>query len=137
MKIYITAPFKGGDNKREIEELCALVKRSGFEDFCFIRDVEQYQKMFHDAHELMTRAREEIERCDALLIDFDGPASGRMIELGIAYALRKKVVLITKKGTFVKETVRGVTDGVIEYEMLEDIVDPMKQLVEAWKHQRV
>lgn len=137
MKIYITAPFKGVDNKQEIEELCALVKRSGFEDFCFIRDVEQYQKMFHDAHELMTRAREEIERCDALLIDFDGPASGRMIELGIAYALRKKVVLITKKGTFVKETVRGVTNGVIEYEELADIVEPMKQLVEAWKHQRV
>ena len=137
MKIYITAPFKGGDNKQEIEELCALVKRSGFEDFCFIRDVEQYQKMFHDAHELMTRAREEIERCDALLIDFDGPASGRMIELGIAYALRKKVVLITKKGTFVKETVRGVTDVVIEYEELTDIVEPMAQLAEAWKHQQI
>lgn len=137
MKIYITAPFKGGDNKQEIEELCALVKRSGFEDFCFIRDVEQYQKMFHDAHELMTRAREEIERCDALLIDFDGPASGRMIELGIAYALRKKVVLITKKGTFVKETVRGVTDVVIEYEELADIVEPMAQLAEAWKHQQI
>lgn len=137
MKIYITAPFKGGDNKQEIEELCALVKRSGFEDFCFIRDVEQYQKIFHDAHDLMTRAREEIERCDALLIDFDGPASGRMIELGIAYALRKKVVLITRKGTPVKETVRGVTDGVIEYEELADIVEPMAQLAEAWKHQRV
>lgn len=137
MKIYITAPFKGGDNKQEIEELCALVKRSGFEDFCFIRDVEQYQKMFHDAHELMTRAREEIERCDALLIDFDGPASGRMIELGIAYALRKKVVLITKKGTFVKETVRGVTDWVIEYEELADIVEPMAQLAEAWRHKQI
>ncbi len=45
----------------------------------------------------MQIAREEIGKCDALLIDFDGPASGRMIELGITYALNKKVILITKK----------------------------------------
>lgn len=129
MKIYITAPFKGGDNKNEIEAMCAIIKKSGFEDFCFIRDVENYQKVFHNAHELMQRAKEEIEKCDALLIDFDGPASGRMIELGIAYALNKKVVLITKKGTIVKETVSGVTDGIIEYETLEDIIQPMSKLL--------
>ena len=133
MKIYITAPFKGGDNKTEIETMCAIIKKSGFEDFCFIRDVENYQKVFHNAHELMQRAKEEIEKCDALLIDFDGPASGRMIELGIAYALNKKVVLITKRGSAVKETVSGVTDGIIEYETLEDIIQPMSKLLSEWE----
>lgn len=97
MKIYITAPFKSGDNRTEIEHMCGIVKQSGFEDFCFIRDIENYQKVFYDAHELMQRAREELIKCDALLIDYDGPASGRMIELGIAYALNKKIVLITKR----------------------------------------
>ena len=125
MKIYITAPFKNGDNKSEIEDLCSGVKQAGFEDFCFIRDVEHYQKMFHDAHELMTRAREELEKCDALLIDYDGPASGRMIELGMAYALNKKIVLITKKWTAIKETVRGVTDVVVEYDQWRDIIEPL------------
>lgn len=133
MKIYITAPFKGIDNKAEIEAMCSIVRQSGFKDFCFIRDIEQYQKIFDNAHELMQRAKEEIKQCDALLIDFDGPASGRMIELGIAYALNKKIVLITKKGTLVKETVSGVTDGIIEYEHLEDIIEPMSQLLVKWQ----
>ncbi len=125
MKIYITAPFRNGENKKEIEELCSVVKQSGFEDFCFIRDIENYQKIFNDSHELMRRAKEEIEKCDGLLIDYDGPGNGRIIELGIAYALNKKIFLITKKGTTVKDTVTGVADKIIEYENIEDIIKPL------------
>jgi nucleoside 2-deoxyribosyltransferase len=55
----------------------------------------------------MKRAKEEIEKCDVLLIDFDWPASGRMIELGIAFALNKKIILIKKQWFFVKTTVEG------------------------------
>jgi nucleoside 2-deoxyribosyltransferase len=67
--------------------------------------VEHYQKIFENSHELMQKAREEIEKCDALLIDFDGPASGRMIELGMAYALNKKIILIAKNNIIIKSTV--------------------------------
>lgn len=130
MKIYITAPFRGEDNRKEIELLCSIVRKSGFKDFCFIRDIENYQKVFDDAHELMARARKEIEKCDALLLDYDGPASGRMIELGMAYAMGKKIILITKTGTVVKEeTVSGVADIVIEYDNLEDIIKPLAELL--------
>ncbi len=67
--VFITASFKEGKNKDEIEYLCSLVKESGFEDFCFIRDVENYQKKFDDPKELMNKAREEILKSDTLLID--------------------------------------------------------------------
>lgn len=85
----------------------------------------------------MQRAREEIGKCDALLIDFDGPASGRMIELGITYALNKKVILITKKRTLVEETVSGVTDGIVEYDNLKDIIEPMSGLLSDWKKNKI
>jgi len=133
MKVYITASFKGFDNKNEIENLCSLVKESGFEDFCFIRVIENYQKIFNDVHELMQRAKDEIAKCDVLLIEYDGPAHGRMVELGIAYALNKKIILITKEGTFVKETILGVTNRIIEYKNLTDIVDPLSSLLSSWK----
>jgi nucleoside 2-deoxyribosyltransferase len=129
MQIYITAPFKWIENKSEIENLCNVVKTSWFEDFCFIRDVEHYQKIFENSHELMQKAREEIEKCDALLIDFDGPASGRMIELGMAYALNKKIILIAKNNIIIKSTVEWVTDGIIRYEKLEDIGEPMAKIL--------
>ncbi|MEI7919199.1 MAG: hypothetical protein WCH65_03155 [bacterium] len=46
---------------------------------------------------MMQRAKEEVIKCDALLIDYDGPTHGRMIELGIAYAMNKKIIVITKR----------------------------------------
>lgn len=132
MKVYITASFKGSDNREEIEHMCSLVKESGFEDFCFVRDVENYEKVFDNAHKLMQRAKQEIAKCDVLLIEYDGPGHGRMVELGIAFALDKKIILLTKEGNYVKETIRGVTDGFIEYQNLEDITEPLSQLYLKW-----
>ncbi len=129
MKIYITASFKGKDNKKEIEKMCAIIKQSGFEDFYFVRDVENYQKIFNDAHELMQRSKNEIQKCNALLINYNGPGHGRIIELGIAYALNKKIILIAKKGICIKDTVKGVTNHIIEYQKLEDIIEPMKKIL--------
>jgi nucleoside 2-deoxyribosyltransferase len=130
MKVYITATFKGSDNKEQIEQMCSLIKESGFEDFCFVKDVK---KVFDDPHELMQMAKQEIADSDVLLIEYDGPGHGRMVELGMAYAMGKKVILITKEGTFLKETILGVTDSVIEYNKLEDIVVPLSKLYSAWK----
>lgn len=108
--------------------MCLTVRKSGLKDFCFIRDIENYQKVFNDCHELMRKAKEEIEKCEALLIDYDGPGNGRIVELGIAFALNKKIFIITKKGTKVKDTIAGVADQIIEYENLDDIVEPLRKL---------
>ncbi|EKD24894.1 MAG: hypothetical protein ACD_80C00145G0028 [uncultured bacterium (gcode 4)] len=128
MKIYITAPFKDGDNKDEIEKICSIVRKSGFEEYCFVRD----EKAFHNWHEMMQKAKEEIEKCDALLIEYDGPTHGRMIELGIAYSMNKKIIVITKQGTSIKDTVKGVADNIIEYKEFEDIIEPMSKLLSNW-----
>jgi nucleoside 2-deoxyribosyltransferase len=121
MKVFITAPFKAGENKNEIERLCTIVKNSGFEDFCFIRDVENYKKIFNDPKELMEKAREEIRKCDVLLFDATQKSTGRAIEIGIAYSLHKKIIVIAKKNTEIKDTLRGVADVIIEYKEIGDI----------------
>lgn len=126
MKIFITASFKDGMNKDEIEYICSLISGAGFEDFCFIRDVENYTKMFDDPKELMTRAKEEIEKCDLLFIDLTEKPTGRAYEAGIAYGFNKKIVTVLKKGTPIKDTTRGISDIIIEYENLENIVEPLK-----------
>jgi thymidylate synthase len=56
-----------------------------------------------------------------------------MIELGIAYAMNKKIVLITKKWIHVKDTVKWVSDSIIEYENIEDIIKPMEKIYSEWK----
>jgi nucleoside 2-deoxyribosyltransferase len=65
-----------------------------FHDFCFIWDVENYQKVFNDPQELMRRTTEEIQKSDFLLIDLTEKPTGRAVEAGIAYASDKGVIVI-------------------------------------------
>lgn len=127
--MFITASYKGEENREEIENLCLLVRQSGFEDFCFIRDVENYQHVFDDPRELMKKAFEEIQKSDWLLIDMTDKPTGRAIEMGMAFALNKKIVTIIKRGTIIKDTVRGVSQAIIEYGNIEEIVPKLKELI--------
>ena len=134
MKVFITASFKDEENQEEIEKLCALVRGSGFEDFCFIRDVENYQKSFEDPVMLMRRAKEEIEQCEALLIDLSEDTTVGTIEAGIAYTLGKPIITIMKRGTPLTDTVKGVSAAIIEYNQIEEIVKPLKTLHTGWEN---
>ncbi|TSC94786.1 MAG: Uncharacterized protein CEN87_320 [Parcubacteria group bacterium Licking1014_1] len=75
----------------------------------------------------MRRTKEEISKSDVLLIDMTDKPTGRAIEAGIAYALDKKVILITKKGTQIKNIARGIASLVIEYDVIDNIVTPLKK----------
>lgn len=129
MKLFITARFKGDENKADIEKLCQIARSAGFDEFCFIRDVEKYQRgVFPDPHELMERAREEILKCDALLIDVsDNPGGGRVIEVGIAFGHKKPVIVIAKRGTQIRVPVLGVAARTIEYDYIEEILSPLRE----------
>jgi nucleoside 2-deoxyribosyltransferase len=131
MKLFITAPFKGDENKPDIEKLCSIVHEAGFEDFCFIRDIEKYQRdVFKDSPELMIRACEELLKCDALLIDVsDNPAGGRAIEAGMAFGNNKPVIVIAKRGTKIGVPMSGIASVIIEYEAIEDILEPLKRFI--------
>ena len=131
--MFITASFKDGTNRAEIERLCAIVRAAGFEDFCFLRDVEGYAKKFNDPKALMARAKAEIAKSDALLIDMTDKPTGRAIEAGIAFALGKRIVVVMAKGTRIKETTRGIADAVIEYDKIEDIGGELAKLAREWR----
>ena len=129
MKVYVTTRFKGSnENKQEIEHLCFAVHDAGMQDFSFIRDVENYQKVFDDPKDLWSRSLEEIEKCEALLIDVsDHPSGGRVIEVGIAYALHKPVFVVVKNGMEYKDVYNGVAALVIRYDSYQDITDALKE----------
>ncbi len=127
MRIFITSSF--GDSKEVIEQLCSIVKSAGFEDFNFIRDVENYGKIFVNPKELMHIAKDAIQRSDALLIDITDKPTGRAVEAGIAYALGKKVIVIMKRGTEIKDTTKGIADLIIEYDKINDIVADLKSFL--------
>lgn len=132
MRLYVTATFKGSENRAEIEGLCKLVRQAGWEDFCFVRDVEGWQHVFDDPGTLMQRSLREIMVADALLLDMTTQPTGRAIEAGIAYATGRRVIVILRRGTPIKNTVRGIADAIIEYDALEEIVAPLAALRREW-----
>ena len=132
MKIFITATFRKTKNKFEIERLCSVVREAGFEDFCFIRDIEHYKKIFSDPRQLMLRTTEEIKNSDSLLFDATKKSTGRAIELGIAYSNHKKIIILVKNSSKIKDSVRGVADEIITYAKIEDIRDTLRRIYKDW-----
>ncbi len=57
---------------------------------------------------------------------------GRAIEAGIAFAYDKKIITIMKKGIKIKDTTKGISDMVIEYNNIKDIVNPLNLLYDKW-----
>jgi len=128
MKVYVAVRYKGTDNKQQIEELCAAVHDAKMIDFCFVRDVEHYQKTFDDPKELWARAYDEIGTCDALLIDVtDYPTGGRLVEAGIAYALRMPIIIVKRKGTHHKGLFDGIASTIIEYTDYKNLTEQLKK----------
>jgi nucleoside 2-deoxyribosyltransferase len=127
MKVYVTARFKNATkNKPDIEALCAAVRSAGIEDFSFIRDIENYEKIFDDPRELWERSREELEKCDGLLIDIsDSPSGGRVIEAGMAYGLKLPVFVVVKNDIDYKEVYDGIATKVIRYDTFDDLAAPL------------
>ena len=61
-----------------------------------------------------------------MLIDLTTISTGRAIETGIAFESGKKIIIICKKGTVLRDTAKRVADKIVEYENIEDIVQPLK-----------
>jgi nucleoside 2-deoxyribosyltransferase len=127
MKIYITTRFRGAkDNKDTIEKLCTAVRSAGIDDFNFVRDVENYTTRFDNPEDLWEASRKSINECDALLIDAsDSPSGGRIIEAGMAFALKKPIIMIIKDNIEYKGFYNGICSLIIRYNRLDDITNAL------------
>lgn len=131
MKVYVTARFKGKENKAEIDELCSAVKAAGMTDVCFVRDVEHYKHTFDDPKDLWARVYDEINACEAILIDVtDHPTGGRLVEAGMAFALKKRIFIVMRRGTEYKDVLNGIASTVIEYETHKHLTKELKKYYE-------
>lgn len=128
MKVYVTARFKSAENKHEIDALCKAVKNARLKDFNFTRDVEHYEHTFDDQKASWDKVRDEIGTCDMLLIDVsDHPTGGRVVEAGIAYAMRKPIIVVQKPGVSHKQLFDGIASKVITYKDHDDLTRQLKQ----------
>ncbi len=126
MRVYITAS-NTNDPKEYLESLKRIITNIGHIPFCFVTDYTGDIS----PHTLMQSSQREILKSDAMLFDATTqtirPSTGRMIELGIGYQAGKKIIVIAKEGTKIKDTLEGITNTIIFYNNLEDIQEPLRQ----------
>lgn len=128
MKVYISSSHTEGEDTQGVAELSRAVRAAGLKDFCFARDASGGRKSSLNPRELWSKVNDEIAACDALLIDVSGhPTSGRLVEMGIAYALKKPVIVVEKQGTHHKELFYGVSSEIIKYHDYEDLAHRLKK----------
>jgi len=129
MKVYIAYKFKDTNPeelKKKLEELSKVIEEStGWKTFVFFRDVQNWQKSTMSVKEIVARAKEEIAKCDAILIEASEKANGVYFEAGYANALDKKVIVIRKKSTEAA-FLESIANTVIEYDNLEDLGEKLK-----------
>ena len=128
MKVYITTYFRGKPDRQKIRELSAAVRDAEMDEMWFVRDIEHYKHTFDNPKEKWEKMYDEIGASDLVLIDVsDGTNSRRAVELGVALALRKSVIITVRRGVEYKKVFTEIASTVIEYETYKDITQQLKK----------
>lgn len=130
-RIFITASFKGLENKKEIEWLCDLVDQCGFNSFNFIRDVEKYYSIF-PAKTMMEKATKKIKKSDLFILQYNGNGTGSLIEAGVAYSGKIPIITICPIHIKIKKSVAGISSHIILFKNMSDLKTKLSKLLKKW-----
>ncbi len=122
MKAFLSIKyFDDMRNKEIIEKICFALEKSFLKTFVFARDVQNYKKCTLTASETMKRAFSEIESSDLLVVEASEISIGVGIEAGYAYSLGIPIYLVSKEGTKVSNSIKGIAKKHMVYKAYEEI----------------
>lgn len=128
MKVYISGRFQDKDAEVDIEKIGQAVRAAHMKDFCFERDVERFRQAFEDEKERWERIYDELGSCDSLLAIVDGSPGGKtVLEAGMAFAMRRPVVVAVKRGSGYKGQLDGIAAKTVEYEQFKELSRYLKK----------
>ena len=121
MKIFVSH-----SNKTDyVEELYIPIRSS---------DLDGRHEFFlpHESEQSIN-TKEEIQSSDLLLAEVSFPATGSGIEIGWADAAHIPLVFIYKEGAKVSNSVRHLTDQIIEYSSTTDLITKLSNYLDSNK----
>ena len=89
--------------------------------------VDQYNFRPDQEIEMMQTAFREIDSCDILIAELTTKSIGVGIEIGYAYASKKPIYYLRKKGSEYSTTASGSADVVIVYDDASDLIEKLEQ----------
>jgi hypothetical protein len=132
MRIFLSIKYHADQSNRPlIETFCGLFEQHGCQVKCIARDVEVWGEKQFDAPELMRRTFETIKQSDLVVVELSEKGVGVGIEAGYACAIGIPILTVARRGSDISETLQGVSQQVLFYERISDLLDMVPQ--EIWR----
>jgi len=127
-KIFIAGPWRQKKYQLILEHIRKILEEIGYKTFVGAKDVDNYGKIRMSRHLFWKRIVNEIKNSDVLIVDMKnvGTGFGRVIEVGIAKAFNKKVILLYPSKFKTDECLEEVADKIISYKNLDDLQKKLK-----------
>lgn len=128
MKVYISGRFQDKSATADIEKISEAIRAAHMKDFCFERDIEHFKQKFDDQKERWEHIYDELGACDSMLAMVEGSPGGKtVLEAGMAFAMRKPVVVAVKRGSSYKGQLDGIAAKTIEYDHFKELSKHLKR----------
>jgi 2'-deoxynucleoside 5'-phosphate N-hydrolase len=129
MKAFLSIKFHENlSNRKIIEDISESLEKARFKTVVIARDYERWGQVKFEPDELMRLTFKLIDESDILVIEFSEKGVGLGIEAGYAYANKKPVVVVAKKGSDISGTLEGISDKLFFYDNSDELVEKFKGL---------
>lgn len=129
MRAYISARYKSFTDRKFLERLCDVVEAAGFDSFLLPRDEMNWYEGRLKSGQLIDKIKEEIRKCDLLIVDFSQEEVDVGLEIGQAFFLGKPIVVLSSKKN-ISPTMQKMADVTINYTSMDDLKTKLKTVAE-------
>ena len=130
MNVFLSIKYHPDHRNRErIEQILEVIKSSGAQACCVIRDIEMWGQVHFEPVELMRITFREIRKAHLLMVDLTEKGVGLGIETGYACARGIPVMTIAQTGSDISTTLRGVSSDVLLYDNPKEIRPVLNQIL--------
>ncbi|HEY4498994.1 MAG TPA: nucleoside 2-deoxyribosyltransferase [Candidatus Paceibacterota bacterium] len=130
MNAYLAIKFKEDfSNRSLIENICTALEIVGVQTTVMVRDLEKWGKTKFTPQEMMSKAFEETDKADILIIEFSEKGVGLGIEAGYALAKGKPIIVIAKTGSEISDTLKGLAKDIIFYAEPDELSEKFQRFI--------
>ncbi len=134
MRIYLAIKYhEDNSNQDLILKLLEKLETAGIETVSVMRDFEQWGKNHYEPKELMELSFEQIDQCDALILEFSEKGVGLGIEAGYCFSKKKPIFVIAKEGSEISGTLQGIKKDICFYNEVSDLERYFAKIVQNEK----
>ncbi|HME18653.1 MAG TPA: nucleoside 2-deoxyribosyltransferase [Nitrososphaerales archaeon] len=132
MKVYLSVPIIFSRNAARAKMMARAIADSGHE-VSSPWVLEPSEQTGTSPLDVFSRDSKGVEKSDAIVADVSAPSTGVGMEVMAAHILRKKVVIVMRRGSVVSRMIAHMEPKeLIEFDEDEDLYLSLRRALEGW-----